>query len=115
MVDMSNCQHFSLHEVHASLRVPFSALLRLLRCWLIAFVDLIVDAVSARTLSAAEGWETVEPDNGVVAAGAASDFESSWDEPEALMGGAAAQSSSAGPAASGSKGRPSRDRHGWRL
>ena len=73
------------------------------------------DGFCACTLSGAEGWETVEKDNGVVAAGAASDFESSWDEPEALMGGAAGQSSSAEPAARGSKVRPSRDRHGWRL
>jgi hypothetical protein len=72
-------------------------------------------SLHARTFSAAEGWETVEKDNGVVAAGAASDFESSWDEPEALMGGAAGQSSSAGPAARGSKLKASRDRHGWRL
>ena len=57
----------------------------------------------------------MERDNGVVAAGGAtSDFESSWDEPEALMAGVSATSSSA-PAGRGGAHRSGRDRHGWRL
>ena len=59
----------------------------------------------------------MERDNGVVAAGAASDFDSAWDEPEALIGGGASEksSSSAPNGAAGGKLRASRDRHGWRL
>ena len=79
-------------------------------------MEATVQTALSDVCSGADGWETVERDNGVVAAGGASDFDTSWDEgPEALMGGVAEQSSSSAPARRGGGLRRGRDRHGWRL